>query len=145
MDKRYIALFILLWAVILLGVVYAATYVSVVWLTIGTLFVLWGTSLHLHIQLKRRTAEEFKKYNYKFVESGNAITDTLKVAFDNIKKNNRSLGQIQAPMSELKVRVHRVEQAVQRLSSPATKGDATASQQQKTNQKNERRSNSKAS
>jgi hypothetical protein len=80
----------------------------------AVLFILWGISFYLYIQLKRRIAEEFKKYNNKFTESGNAVADAMKVAFDNIKKNTRSENTYQTSMTEVKARVHRLEQHISR-------------------------------
>lgn len=143
MNKNFIAL-IILSMVALAGAVATVIYLPAVWVAIVSLFILWGISFYLYIQLKRRTVQEFQKYNNKFVESGNAITDTLRVAFDNIKKNTRSLSQLQSPLAELKARIHRVEQAVQRLPNTTAKPSVQSNQQQKTNQKNERRNSSKA-
>lgn len=118
-------------------------YLPAVWIAITALGILWGISFYLYMQLKRRTAEEFKKYNVKFVESGNAITDTLRVAFDNIKKNTRSANQLQSPLTELKARVHRIEQHISRIKvqgMPLSSAFPEEKEKSKiTNQKNERR------
>ncbi len=64
--------------------------------------------------------EEFKKYNNKFVESGNTITEALKTAFDNVKKNNNSINKIESSLTEQNARVHKIERLLSRV--PAARG-----------------------
>ena len=87
-----------------------AIYVPVVWLAISTLAVLWVIAFYLYVQLKRRISEEFLKYNNRFAESGNAITDTLKIAFDQLKKNNTDHNKINSKLTEYSSKIHRLEQ-----------------------------------
>ena len=64
---------------------------------------------------------QIKKIRQKFIEqddvhkkalatAGNAITDTLKVAFDQLKKNNIDHSKINSKTTELSSRLHRLEQ-----------------------------------
>lgn len=45
-----------------------------------------------------------------FIESGNAITDTLKVAFENLKKTSNDQSKTNAKLAEYNSRLHRIEQ-----------------------------------
>jgi ribosomal 50S subunit-associated protein YjgA (DUF615 family) len=48
-------------------------------------------------------------------EAGNAITDTLKIAFDNIKQHNVKLDKLNNKNTEYQSRFHRLEQHLQQL------------------------------
>jgi ribosomal 50S subunit-associated protein YjgA (DUF615 family) len=48
-------------------------------------------------------------------EAGNAITDTLKIAFDNIKQHNVKLDKLNNKHTEYQSRFHRLEQHLQQL------------------------------
>jgi predicted phage gp36 major capsid-like protein len=54
--------------------------------------------------------ESLKKQKMMFIESGNAITDTLKVAFENLKKTNNDQSKTNAKLTEYNSRLHRLEQ-----------------------------------
>lgn len=142
MNKTFIALIVLSTAA-LVSIAAMVIYLPAVWLAIVSAFILWGISFYLYVQLKRRTVEEFQKYNSKFIESGNAITDTLKVAFDNVKKSSRDLSQVQSSVTEHKAKIHRLEQHIARIKVQGMSlKDAFPEVNQKyskTKQKNERR------
>ena len=68
-----------------------------------------------------RTYYQIKKLHQKFIqqdeshkkalsEAGNAITDTLKVAFEQLKKNSIDHSKINSKTTELSSRLHRLEQ-----------------------------------
>ena len=46
--------------------------------------------------------------------AGNAITDTLKVAFEQLKKNNADHGKINSKLTECNSRIHRLEKNMNR-------------------------------
>lgn len=54
--------------------------------------------------------ESLKKQKMMFIESGNAITDTLKVAFENLKKTSNDQSKTNAKLTEYNSRLHRLEQ-----------------------------------
>jgi predicted phage gp36 major capsid-like protein len=54
--------------------------------------------------------ESLKKQKVMFIESGNAITDTLKVAFENLKKTSNDQSKTNAKLTEYNSRLHRLEQ-----------------------------------
>ena len=54
--------------------------------------------------------ESLKKQKAMFIESGNAITDTLKVAFENLKKSSNDQHKTNAKLTEYNSRLHRLEQ-----------------------------------
>ena len=54
--------------------------------------------------------ESLKKQKAMFIESGNAITDTLKVAFENLKKTSNDQSKTNAKLTEYNSRLHRLEQ-----------------------------------
>lgn len=97
--------------------IFAAIQLPSIWLADMLLLDIWVALFYLYLQLKRRVSEEFEKYNIKFVESGNAITDTLKVAFDNIKKTSTEQQRLNAKLREYNSKLHRVEQHQHRLAS----------------------------
>jgi predicted phage gp36 major capsid-like protein len=54
--------------------------------------------------------ESLKKQKAMFIESGNAITDTLKVAFENLKKSSNDQHKTNEKLTEYNSRLHRLEQ-----------------------------------
>ena len=54
--------------------------------------------------------ESLKKQKVMFIESGNAITDTLKVAFENLKKTSNDQHKTSTKLTEYNSRLHRLEQ-----------------------------------
>lgn len=47
-------------------------------------------------------------------EAGNAITDTLRIAFDNLKRNSGEHNKINTKLTEHNSRIHRLEQHINR-------------------------------
>lgn len=52
----------------------------------------------------------------QMAEAGSAITETLKVAFDNLKKNTSDHNKINNKITEHGSRIHRIEQHISRTS-----------------------------
>jgi CRISPR/Cas system-associated exonuclease Cas4 (RecB family) len=112
MNKFFIAFVFLSLAFIVTCMV---LYIPTIWLVITALYIFCAVSFYLQLQLKRRTVEELQKCNNKFVASGNAITDTLKSAFDSIKKNTQSVAKLQSAIADHKNRIRRIEQQLSRV------------------------------
>jgi ribosomal 50S subunit-associated protein YjgA (DUF615 family) len=74
-------------------------------------------------------------------EAGNAIADTLRVVFDNLKRQGSKLDKLSSKYTEYQTRFHRLEQTTQRLLSNTDK--ETPTKQNLEENKNERR-NTKA-
>lgn len=70
------------------------------------LYILW--------RLDERQRADDKKHGTRLVEAGNAITDTLRLAFDNLKKLTNSGTKTQAKITEHENRLRRLEQYTQR-------------------------------
>ena len=105
----------LLSAIIIGLIILIVMYISTMWLLIILLLISWVLFLRAIFKFKKRIEENFKKQNEKFVESGNAITDTLKVAFDNIKKNSNAISKLQSTLAEQNTKIYRIEQRLSRL------------------------------
>jgi len=77
----------------------------------------------------------------KLIEAGNAITETLRVAFENIKRHGTEMNKISSKNTEHRSRIHRLEQITQQMVARTHKNIST----EKTEDiKNEKR-NSKTS
>ena len=61
-------------------------------------------------KLNARREEDLKKTAQMLSEAGAAITDTMKVAFDNLKKVSGSATKSQSKVSDHEARLHRLEQ-----------------------------------
>lgn len=68
--------------------------------------------------------ESLKKQKAMFIESGNAITDTLKVAFENLKKTSNDQHKTSTKLTEYNSRLHRLEQRQRGLVSSRGGEDA---------------------
>ena len=104
-------LFSILYIVVaVLGVALSVLAFFFPWMAPVTM-ILWipFTCFMLHLQDKRRDAS-LKKNAEMLSEAGTAITDTLKVAFDNLKKVSASATKAQAKSSDHEARIHRIEQ-----------------------------------
>ncbi len=71
------------------------------------------------------------------VENGNAITETLRIIFDNLKRQTSKVDKLSGKHTEYQSRFHRLEQHVQRLLSK----DKESVELPKEENKNERRNN----
>ena len=77
------------------------------------LFVLLSLDVYLiykSYKLEKRLNTQAQDQKKQLVEAGNAITDTLKIAFDNLKRNSSDHNKINAKISEHNSRIHRLEQ-----------------------------------
>ena len=84
-------------------------YIMLFILVIANVYlILKGIALHKQLD---RLDKEHKK---QLTEAGNAITDTLRVAFDNLKRNNSDHNKINSKITEHNSRIHRLEQNINR-------------------------------
>lgn len=82
------------------------------------LFLLLGLVsylFYLNNKLNKLLKEQDVAHKKALVEAGNAITDTLKIAFDNIKQHNVKLDKLNNKHTEYQSRFHRLEQHLQQL------------------------------
>lgn len=104
--------------------------------TILTLLSLATTMLYYRLRrTEKALRDEIQKNNKSLVEAGNAITDTLKVAFDNLKRVTHKQDKQTNEIHQTTNRVHRVEQQIQRMKY----SDETSQQTSSEEIKNERR------
>jgi cell shape-determining protein MreC len=69
-------------------------------------------SARTHFQIKKihqRFIEQDESHKTALSEAGNAITDTLKVAFEQLKKNSVENNRTNNKITELNSKVHRLE------------------------------------
>ena len=74
-------------------------------------------SVRSHYQIKKlqqKIIEQDGAHKRAIATAGNAITDTLKVAFEQLKKNNVDHGKIHNKMTDYNSRIHRLEQNMNR-------------------------------
>lgn len=69
----------------------------------------------LYLTLKKMD----KTHKTTVVENGNAITETLRIIFDNIKRQTSKVDKLSGKHTEYQSRFHRLEQHVQRLATNA--------------------------
>ena len=82
------------------------------------LFLLYGVSgylFYINHKLKKQIKSQDISHKKALAEAGNAITDTLKIAFDNIKQHNVKLDKLNNKHTEYQSRFHRLEQHLQQL------------------------------
>lgn len=65
-------------------------------------------------KLNKQLLEQNESHKKALATAGNAITDTLKVAFDQLKKNNSDHSKINSKLTEYNSRIHRLEQNMNR-------------------------------
>lgn len=107
-----------------------------IYLALLSLYALCGYLIHRIIKLNRKINEQDLAHKKALAEAGNAITDTLRVAFDNIKRQGSEMSKITNKQSEYQSRLHRLEQTLQQIISKNNKNIAT---EQKEELKNEKR------
>jgi hypothetical protein len=76
------------------------------------LFLLVSANVYLiykAIDLQKQLNKLDKDHKKQLVDAGNAITDTLKVAFDNLKRNSSEHNKINSKLTEYNSRIHRLE------------------------------------
>lgn len=67
-------------------------------------------------KIKKQLSQQDEQQKKALAEAGNAITDTIRVAFDNIKKNAADRSRINSKLTEHNSRIYRLEQNNNRLS-----------------------------
>lgn len=82
--------------------------------------------LHLKKKIKKEMQEQDLAHKKSLAEAGNAITDTLKIAFDNLKKNANEHNKINGKITEHNSRIHRLEQNSSRTARELEKRDEIA-------------------
>lgn len=83
-----------------------------------TLFLLYGLVgylFYINHRLNKQIQSQDISHKKALAEAGNAITDTLKIAFDNIKQHNVKLDKLNNKHTEYQSRFHRLEQHLQQL------------------------------
>lgn len=74
------------------------------------IFSLIGYLMYKISKLNQTIANDNENHKKALAEAGNAITETLRVAFDNLKRNNAEHGKINTKLNEHSSRIHRLEQ-----------------------------------
>lgn len=104
--------------------------------TILTLISLATTLLYYRLRrTEKALRDEIQKNNKSLAEAGNAITDTLKIAFDNLKRTTHKQDKQTNELNQITGRIHRVEQQLQRMKY----SDESEKQTSVEENKNERR------
>lgn len=85
-----------------------------IYIAIFVLFIMCGYIMYRHVLLERKVKEQDESHRKAIVNSGNAITDTLRVAFDNLKRNASDHNKINGKITEHNSRIHRLEQHISR-------------------------------
>lgn len=83
--------------------------------------------------MEKRSATNSEKQSTALVEAGTALTDTLKIAFENIKKVSLANTKTQSKISDHAARIHRLEQHLQKSIGQAHRASAA-----KTNEESRR-------
>jgi len=84
-------------------------------LTLCVLTLAYSARFYYQIKkLKKQLLEQDDAHKRALATAGNAITDTLKVAFDQLKKNNSDHSKINSKLTEYNSRIHRLEQNMNR-------------------------------
>lgn len=98
-----------------------------IYFALSSLFV--GYLVYRTVQLDRKIKEQDIAHKKALAEAGNAITETLRVAFDNLKKNSNEHGKLNSKLVEHNSRIHRLEQHISRTAKnfdqKKTKSDDT--------------------
>lgn len=108
---------------------------ALIYIVFFILFALCGYILYRHIQLERLVKEQDKTQKKALLEAGNAITDTLKVAFENIKRHGSEMNKLTSKYTETQSRLHRLEQTSQQIISRENKRTSTEQTQEIKNEK----------
>lgn len=83
-----------------------------IYFALSSLFV--GYLVYRTVQLDRKIKEQDIAHKKALAEAGNAITDTLKIVFENLKKNSSDHGKLNSKLVEHNSRIHRLEQHINR-------------------------------
>lgn len=92
---------------------------------------------YINHRLRKQIQSQDISHKKALAEAGNAITDTLKIAFDNIKQHNVKLDKLNNKHTEYQSRFHRLEQHLQQLLAKYNKDNAKELKKQEP--ENERR------
>lgn len=106
--KVYILAFIFILAIA------SASAFAPVWVLSLLGCILAGIILFLVWRNDKETIASAKKQETRLIEAGNAITDTLRVAFDNLKKISNTGSKTQTKINDHEARIRRLEQQLQR-------------------------------
>lgn len=87
---------------------------TIIYIAFFVLFMLNGYFMYSHIKLKNVLKKQDIDHRKALVEAGNAITDTLKIVFENLKKNSSDHIKINTKLTEHSSKVHRLEQHINR-------------------------------
>ena len=80
-------------------------------LTLCVMLIAYSVRSHYQIKkLQQKIIEQDGAHKRAIATAGNAITDTLKVAFEQLKKNNSDHSKINSKTTELNSRLYRLEQ-----------------------------------
>jgi hypothetical protein len=82
------------------------------------LSLLIGLDVYLIIKLRKlgkMLGEKSSEHNKKLSEAGNAITDTLRVVFDNLKRQSVKTDKLDKKETEYQSRFHKIENDIRRL------------------------------
>lgn len=109
---------------------------ALIYISFFILFGVCGYLMYQHVKLVRMLSEQDKNQKKALAEAGNAITDTLKVAFENIKRHGSEMNKLTSKYTETQSRIHRLEQTTQQIISRENKRTST---EQKEEIKNEKR------
>ena len=109
------------------------TVYVILFLLLGLVSYLFYSSNKLNKLIKAQDVAHKKA----LAEAGTAITDTLKIAFDNIKQHNVKLDKLNNKHTEYQSRFHRLEQHLQQLLAKYNKDNAKELKKQEP--ENERR------
>ena len=74
------------------------------------MFSVSGYFIYEMFRLNKALLKQNEDQKKALAEAGNAITETLRVAFDNLKRNTAEHNKINAKLNEHNSRIHRLEQ-----------------------------------
>lgn len=107
------------------------------YISVFIIYALCGYLYYLHKQIDRKLKEQTETSKKALIEAGNALTETLRIAFDNLKRQGMKLDKTANKDTEYQSRFHRIEQNIQRILSNMD----NAAADEKKEIKNERRNN----
>lgn len=90
------------------------------------LFAFCGYLLYIANKMQRKLKEQDEKHRKALLEAGNAITETLHVAFDSLKKNASDHNKLNSKIVEHNTRIHRLEQHISRTAKNFNQRKMTA-------------------
>lgn len=74
------------------------------------MFSVSGYFIYEMFQLNKKMTKKIEEQKKALSDAGSAISDTLRVAFDNLKRNTAEHNKINAKLNEHNSRIHRLEQ-----------------------------------